>query len=196
MQFLGGEGGDEEVVFPLWEQIAGVEICTARSNRRHPIRERLLHAFLGSEVGHGGPVVIHAVGDDRPTVVEALLDEVELVAAARAVFDVVEFAGDGMEGEALRVAVTVAPDGGCGFGVLHERIVGGDAAVVMDAVNFAGGPGEVLGIFAVAAFADGEEQKTGAIESDTAAKVDAAGGAVIFERTFEHGLLINEGAVF
>src|SRR5690606_2520299 len=84
-QFLSRQRGDEEVVFPSRETVARVEIDAADGERGCPVNDRRLHAFAGGFGGDGRAVVIHAVGDDRPAVVAAGLDAIELVAAARAV---------------------------------------------------------------------------------------------------------------
>ena len=195
-EFFGGERGDEELVFPFRKKIAGVKVGAARGDGRHPISEGLFHVDFGGDVDHRGAVVIHAVGDDGPAVVETFFDEVEFVATAGAVLGVEEFAGDRVEGEALRVAVAVAPDGGVGFGVTDEGIIRRDAAVVVEAVDFAVGARDVLGVFALAAFADAEEEIALAIEGDAAAEVDAAGFDVVLEFALVNRLLVDEGAVF
>ncbi len=156
----------------------------------------MFHAGFGGDVDHRGAIVIHAVGDDGPAVVEAFFDQIEFVAAARAVLGVEEFAGYGVEGEALRVAVAVAPYSSIGFGVTDEGIISGDAAVVVEAMDFAVGARYILGVRALAAFADGEEEITLAIEGDAAAEVDAAGFNVVLRFALVNCLLVDEGAVF
>lgn len=195
-EFFGSKRGDKELVFPFWKQIAGVKVSTARCDRRHPVSERLLHAIFSGDVDHGGSIIIHAVGDDGPAVVEAFFDEVEFVAAAGPVLSVEEFSGYRVEGEALRVAVAIAPDGGIGFSVTDEGIIGGDAAVVVEAMDFAVGARDILSVRALAAFADGEVEITLAIEGDTAAKVNAAGFNVVLKFALVNRLLIDESAVF
>src|SRR5438874_1382236 len=78
--------------------------------------------------------------------------------SAPSVLAIIEFAGGRFIGEALRVAVTVAPTRGKRLGVLAERIVVGHAAVVENPMHLAHRHAEVLGIRARPALADGEEQ--------------------------------------
>ena len=53
---------------------------------------------------------LHAGRHDRPAVVLARLDQVQLVAARRTVLGLPQLVGDRIERQALRVAVAVAPD--------------------------------------------------------------------------------------
>lgn len=72
--------------------------------------ERLFQPVLGGAFTDLGTRIVAAIGDDRPAVILAGLGLVDLVAAARAVFDSIELAILGVEGDALRVAVTFRPD--------------------------------------------------------------------------------------
>src|SRR5947208_1190661 len=55
---------------------------------------------------HGIAVVVHAVGDEDPAVVLAGLNAIHFVAAARTKFGFPQFAGDRMNREAKRIAMT------------------------------------------------------------------------------------------
>ena len=95
--------------------------------------------------------------------------------------------------------MAVAPDGLVGIGLIDEGVVGGDGAVIEDAVDLAVGTLEVLGEFAAASFADGEEEvllAVGALggEDEAAAVVDVAAGLVLRFRG-EDGLLAGPGVV-
>src|SRR5690606_22758163 len=105
--------------------------------------------------------------------VAAGLDAIELVAAARAVLGGPKIAGDGMERDALGVAVAVAPDRGQRAGSGDMGIVGRHAAVVVDAVDFAIGAGQILGLLLGAAVSDREEKIT-VLKNQPGAKVHAA----------------------
>ena len=77
--------------------------------------------------------VLLAVADDGPAVVAAGARDVDLVAALRAMLADPQLAGVGMQRRALRVAMAVAPDGGCAPAGGEARVarrrgaVGGDA---------------------------------------------------------------------
>src|SRR5690606_1710143 len=104
VQLLRGHAGHEKVVFPFRESISLIEVYTADGDGWHPIVSGLLHAFFGGEFGDWRTIVVHAIGDDRPTVVAALQDEIGLVAAARAVLDFPQFSRFRMSIQSLRVA--------------------------------------------------------------------------------------------
>ena len=70
---------------------------------------------------------------DRPSVVPARLDAIELVAALRAMFVRPDVAGLRMNREPLHVAVSVTPDLRPRAGAAHERVVRRHAPVVMEA---------------------------------------------------------------
>ena len=91
--------------------------------------------------------------------------------------------------------MAVAPDRRAGVGLFDERIVGRHAAVVVDAVHLAVGPGDILRVRALDTFADGEEQVALTVEGDASAEVHAAGLDVMLGARLVDGLLVNEGAV-
>src|SRR5581483_7415560 len=145
---LRPQRADEQIAFPRRETIAGVERHAGGRDRGHPVPERLLHPGLRRRLVDLRAVIVDAIADHRPAVVLALLDEVDLIAAARAVLLLPQFAADRMKGEALRVAVAVAPDlRTCALSA-DERIVLRNAAVRRDAHDLAVVDGEVLRLVA------------------------------------------------
>ena len=74
--------------------------------------------------------------NQRPAVVAAGDDEVQLVAAAGAMLRGPERAVHGMKIESLHMAMAEGPDAWPGAGAASEGIVRGRAAVVPHAVNF------------------------------------------------------------
>src|SRR5437016_1575732 len=84
-QHLADQRAEEEAAAPRREAIAGVEGHAGGSDRRHPILQRLLHAGLVRALVNLGAAVVDAVADHRPAVILALLDNVDLIAAARSV---------------------------------------------------------------------------------------------------------------
>ncbi len=70
--------------FPLWESLsAAVEHQVAGREHRRPVDDGLGEVGPCVRACDGHAVVVHRIGDERPTVVLARLDQVEFVAAAR-----------------------------------------------------------------------------------------------------------------
>ena len=79
------EAADEAAAVPLGEGlIAAVEHQVAGRDYGHPIEHGLGELGPGVVTGDGDLVIVHAVGDHRPAVVLSFLDQVQFVAAARA----------------------------------------------------------------------------------------------------------------
>src|ERR1041384_2653708 len=73
--------------------------------------------------------IVDAEGSDRPAVIGTPADQVQLIAALRAMLVRPQLAGRTVEGEALRVAVAIAPNFGPRTFSKAERIVVGDRPV-------------------------------------------------------------------
>src|SRR5688572_7523254 len=102
----GAQAADECVALPQRQLVARVEREARDRDGRRPVNGRRLETFVRRQLrlpraGIGAPVA-----HDRPAVVLAGTDDVELVAAIRAVLALPELAGHGMEREPERVAVT------------------------------------------------------------------------------------------
>ena len=109
---LGRQAADEAVAVPLREGLdAAVEHQIARRNHRYPIEDGLCQVGPRVGIGNGHAVIVLAIGDERPAIILALLDQVQLVSAARAMLDLPQFAGGGK-----RQAVGCADAAGPGFG--------------------------------------------------------------------------------
>src|SRR5688572_959038 len=81
-----------------------------RDRNRHPIAHRLLEPVPGQAEPARPAGIVDAVSRKRPPIVAARQNEIELVAALRPVLVGPEPSGLWIEGEALRVAVPIAPD--------------------------------------------------------------------------------------
>src|SRR5215813_6452408 len=132
-QQRGGKRTDEQVAAPGRKQVAGVKSHAGRSDRRHPVLDRLLHPLLVCALVNPGAIVVDAVADHRPAVVLARLGNVDLVAAARAMLVLPQLPGLGIERRALRIAVAIAPDLRLGACPIYEWIVGRHRSVRPDA---------------------------------------------------------------
>src|SRR5690242_4360979 len=185
-ELLAAEGADEEVVLPAGIARAGVERDPARRDRRREGDDRRLHAFFRPLRDPR----LNAVRDDRPAVVMARLDDVDLVASLRAVLRFPELAGDRIPREALRVAVAVAPDRRYRPGTVHEGIVLRHAPIVVHAMDLAGGLRKVLRVHHLLLLADREEQMILLVE-DEARPVVRVRRAVDLRRRAEEDLLID-----
>src|SRR5690606_3845546 len=181
-ELLPGNPADEEAAPPLRERVARVDEQARRRDGRDPVVHGLLHPLAVRGDVDRVAVVVDAVADDGPAVVAAGPDEVELVATARPVLVRPDIARFRMDREALRVAVAVAPDlGQCALAV-HERVVRGDAAVLVQADDGALVVREVLRRVLLgrlpggrrAAVADAEEDVAAAVEGEARAEVEAA----------------------
>src|SRR5260221_2502298 len=129
---MARQAADEAVAVPLREGFrTAVEHQVAWCDDRNPIGRRFRELGPGGGSGDRHLVVVHPVGDDGPAVVLALLDEVQLVAAARAMFDLPELTGGG-ERQAVGGADATRPgfrgrEVGAGKGIAadHGRGLGG-----------------------------------------------------------------------
>ena len=83
---------------------------------------------------------------------------VQLIAAHRPVLRGPELAVPRVDGEALRIAVTVSPNRWTGPGLTGERIVGWNTTVRIHAVNLAERAGQILRSVPIAAIADREKE--------------------------------------
>src|SRR5215831_13156754 len=147
-QKLADQRADEEVAAPGRQQTAGIERHPGRSDRGHPVLERLLHTLLVRALVDPGAAVVDAVADHRPAVILALLDEGYPGAAARPMLGLPQLSGGGVEREPLGIAVTVAPDLRLGGRLADEGIVRRNRAIRPDANDLAEVVGEILRLVA------------------------------------------------
>ena len=103
--------------------------------------------------------IIHSVGDDRPAVILATLESVNLVTAARAMLGLPKGTRCWVSNQPLRVAIAVGPDRRIRVRLAGKGVILGDSSVIMDAVNFTIRPAQVLSLVHRAAVADSEKEK-------------------------------------
>src|SRR5690606_33803198 len=116
------------LALPFGPQLAGVEDEVAGRDHRVPRDRRLGETVVGRVVGDRRPAIVVAVRADRPAVIVARLDLVDLVAAARAVLEIPQVPVR-VELQARYVAVAVAPDLARDAAAIGEGIAFGRAAV-------------------------------------------------------------------
>src|SRR3954471_4419534 len=112
---------DEHVALPLRQLVAGVERHARYGDRRHPEDERLLEAIVHRLLRLARTWIGAAVADDRPAVVRARLQDVDLVAAVGAVLVLPDFAGVRIGREAERAAMAERVDFRPVAGLADER---------------------------------------------------------------------------
>src|SRR5712671_73691 len=105
----------EQIALPGRKPIAPINREPRRRDRGRPIDDWLLESWALGVRRHVGSGVVHAVGDDWPTIVPAGDNDVQFIAPTRTVFGLVEAAARCIENQALWVAmapgVDLRPDG-------------------------------------------------------------------------------------
>src|SRR5688572_5624753 len=138
---------DEDVALPLGQTIAGIEGDARHGNRGHPVDDRVADSFLRER-----PLPRTAVGaaeaDERPAVVGAGHEDVDLVSAVWSVLDLPDGAGDRVPGHSQEGAMAHREDFWPRVGAADERIVRRNLAFVREPKDLAA---EGLGILSVAA---------------------------------------------
>ena len=137
-QRLPVQRSEKRAALPALEPIARVEDQARRADYRVPEHPRVVHAFPGPRViRHGRAGVVAARRHQRPPVVVAGKQDVDLVAAQWADFGFPQLAGFGVIRQAVRIPMAVAEDLRQRACAPDERIVRRNAAVVTDAQDLA-----------------------------------------------------------
>src|SRR5262245_2801016 len=109
-----------------------------RRDIRRPEIHGLLHAVLGGLVAVDRfPRILPPEANHRKAVVLSLVDDVDLVAAARSVFARPEFASSGMNGDTLDVAEAERVDFRMRPGAAGKRVVFWNRSIGVDAQHLA-----------------------------------------------------------
>ena len=140
----------------------------------YPVGHGLIHAFfvrlrIGS---HWSPVVVHPVSDDRPPVVVAFENVIQLITTTRAMLCAVDRAIAWIDCESLSVAMPIRPDAFDRAGRVDERIVIGRTAIVVEPEDLPFRVGEFLHLIHATTLTDDEvdvapDQKRYAYQSDS-----------------------------
>src|SRR5581483_10599832 len=161
---------------------------TRRNRYRYPITNRQLGAGLFAVDRDRPSRIVDAVGGERPAVIAAAVDEVELVSALRPVLVGPQLSRHLVEGKALRISVAEAPDFRSGRRLLAERIIVGNGPVAPDAHDAARCVGQILGLGGIPAIAERQKKKTIWGQGHPAAEHFGLG----VWRSFEDDLLLGE----
>src|SRR5690606_41818989 len=137
------QGAHQQIAPPAGEGVPPVEGNGRGGDGGHPAQYRELPAGHGGRQGRRLVVVAVSPADERPAVVVAGEDAVELVAAPGAVLRGPEIAR-GIEGDAEGRPVAEAPDVGVGTLSTDKGAVLRHGAVVVEAEDLAVAAGEVL----------------------------------------------------
>src|SRR5689334_8169022 len=115
----------------------GRDAQRAGSNRnRHPVADREHRAWGFAVHRDGTSRIVDTISCDRPAVVPAALDEVELVAPLRPMLVGPELARRRVINESLRIAMAVAPDLRSRARHVAERIILRNRSIDLDAHDF------------------------------------------------------------
>src|SRR5690606_25757369 len=163
---------DEGVARPGGELVTGVEHQAGGRDYRVPPHLGCLELAVRGVVGDVLAVVVDAFGHHWIPVVGALLDEVQLVTAARGHLDVPQ-AALRVEGDAQRVAVTQRPDLGSFATLAGEGVAGGRRAVVIQTHDLAQRGVDLLRRILLVALTGGGVHQALAVEGDAVAEVQA-----------------------
>src|SRR5690606_9975920 len=137
LHVIEAERSHQQVVFPSFEPVARYNRHSAGCYRWRPLENRLFHPLLLRQFGEYGAVVVDTVGDNWPTIVQPRFNQVKLVTAHRSMFGLPYLSREGVDNRSLRIAMSVAVNGGDRSGSLHKRIVGRYSSIVMNPVDLA-----------------------------------------------------------
>ncbi len=125
-----------------------------------------------------------AMADDRPAVVSALDEDIDLVAAGGAVLLLEHGARARPQRQSLRIAMTVRPDLRCRVAPAHERVVRRHATVIVQAHDLAAVAGQVLGVVRRVAVTDGDVQMTVRVHDHPGSPMRELGAGVVRDEQF------------
>jgi hypothetical protein len=108
-------------------------------------------------VGDRCGIVIHSIRNHRPTVIVALLNDVEFVPTAWTMLGLPHLASDRAEREALWIAMAVTPDAGNRAWLVAKRVVFRNAAIVLYAVYLSVGSRQILFVARRGPISNGEK---------------------------------------
>src|SRR5690606_4736729 len=138
--------------------------------------------------GDRAAIIVHPIGDYRPTVVDSRLNQVQFVASARTMFRRPDFIGDRMPVKPLRVSMAITPDARDGVVTVRERVVLRNPSVVVNSIDFAIGTRQILRHGIASSIADGEKQV--AVPKRKATSEVVTGRKIILLRRFPNDLFI------
>ena len=139
------QGADEDVALPRREQVAGVDGEAGGGDGGQPHHDRRLVAVAGRVRRDPRAGIEAPEAHQRPAVVAAGLEDVELVAAVGAVLVLPDVPGPGVQREAEGVAVPDGVDLRPVARLAHEGVVVGHRAVVVEPQHLAAQAHGVLG---------------------------------------------------
>lgn len=151
-----GHTACEHLAPPSGKGLATIETEARRADRGGPLQPWWRNPLFLRAPADLRAMVLAAIGHHRPTVVEARQNHVDLVATARATLGGPGSIRARPEREALRISVPIAPERKTRALAAHARIIGGNRAVVADAVHLAGVDIKALREIALTPMSDGE----------------------------------------
>src|SRR6267154_2342370 len=160
-QMLKRQRPNKKIAPPRWKLITAIHRESRRRDRRRPIDQRLLEPRALRIRRNIGTGIVHAISDDRPTIVPARHDDVQFIAAARTMLCFVQPPTLYIEDQALLVAMAPSVDFRTDGSLSDEWIILRHAAVSVQADNLPEIGRQVLRFLAIfESFADGERERT------------------------------------
>ena len=108
---------------------------------------RLFGSFHFGLIRYGGPAVIDTIGHQRPAIICAFFDNIDLVPTPWAVLMYPDLPGLRMPGHPLWIPVAIGKNGRPGAGAVYKRVVRRDPSVVVQAVYFSAVPANILWVY-------------------------------------------------
>jgi len=119
---------------------------------------RLLKTRSAGLIRDRSAIVIHAVSDERPTVILARFNEIELVSTTGTMFSFPKGAIARIDSQTLRIAVSTAPNGPERAGSANKGVIGWNTSIGEYTVNLSVGQFQGLGITEHTPFAYAEKK--------------------------------------
>ena len=158
---------DKRLPFPLRELVAVIDRQTGDRNRRDPEDGRVFDVRSAETLADGRAIVVASEPSQRPAIVLAGFDQVELVTALRPFFSRPQLARALAVPEAERIAMAVRIDLRLPPGDADKRIVRRHAAVVADAQDLADVRSGLLRLHRDVAIAEADVEQPGLVPRES-----------------------------
>src|SRR4030095_10040775 len=126
------QGPHKDVAFPLREFVPRVERHPGHRDRRHPVHQWRFESFACELLRLPRALEGAAKTKNRPAIVASGFENVDLVTAVGTILIQPHLACYGMKRQPERTAMTHRIDLLFRSGTVHERVIRGDAAVVLE----------------------------------------------------------------
>src|SRR6202030_2044642 len=128
---------DKNVALPLRKTVAGINGHSSDGDGGYPHHDRRLQTFPRRVLGNARPSVVAPKADDGPAVIAAGKDDVDLIAAVRAIFVIPQSTSLWMDHKAQRIPVSKGVNLRPVTRTAHEGVVGRRRTIIAHAQNLA-----------------------------------------------------------